>query len=110
MTKSSRIMRHAELKEARACLGFVLAGLYEESVNGDQTAAERAHAILSDVPHGGAMIAFSRKELAVIFVAIHNGAEGILQPSSGYRHDEKQAFRDAANRIREAGNFKLPGY
>lgn len=107
---SSGILRRAELNEVKGCLGFVLAGEYEESVGGDQTAAERAHSILSSVPVGGAMVAFTHKQLALLYDAITNGAEGILQRSSGYRPDERREFKKAANRIIEAGKLNLPGF
>jgi hypothetical protein len=68
-------------------------------------AAESAFSKLCEAPEQSVWIPFSRMELGVLWDAITNGAEGVLQPSSGHRPDQRKAFRDAGNRIADAGGF-----
>jgi hypothetical protein len=43
----------------------------------------------------------------MLWVALENGAEAILQPSSGMRPDQRRAFRSVANRIGDAVGSRL---
>jgi hypothetical protein len=101
------ILKHREIREACGSLGHALAGEYPGD---DIDAAKRAHAMLADVPRGGAVIAFSAMQMQMLWQALGNGAEGVLQPSSGFRADQKAAFREAANRIKQAGNIDGPEF
>lgn len=100
------IMLRPEINEALSALGATLAGEHD----GDIAAAERAQKALWDVPKGGAMVAFSAKEMELLWIAIENGAEGVLQTSSGFRSGDRKAFKAAANRIAEAGKIEGPRF
>ena len=73
----------------------------EREVEASKSAASK----LAEAPEQSIWLPFSRMELDVLWEAIRNGAEAILQPSSGHRPDQRKAFRDAGNRIADAGGF-----
>jgi hypothetical protein len=104
------IMRRPEIREASGALGFILAGEPGESGVTDIVAAENAQQVLWDVPRGGVMVAFSIKELELLWIAIENGAEALLQSSSGLRVDQRNTFKTAANRLAEAGRITRPRF
>ncbi len=96
-----------EASRVMTAIGVVLAGETDESWHDDMVSlCQNAQEKLRTIPRRGVMIAFSTAELAVVWNAIMNGAEGVLQPSSGFSTTQKKAFRDAANRIADAGNFR----
>jgi hypothetical protein len=94
-----------ETRALRAAVGFLTAGEADGHTQQEVEAAESAFSKLSGVPPQSVWIPFSRMELDMLWMAITNGAEGVLQPSSGVRQDQRQAFRNAANRIADAGDF-----
>ena len=101
-------MTMLEPSETRAlciAVGFMTAGEADGVSVNQIAAAESAQAKLDSAPRRNVWLSFSQKELGVLWDAITNGAEGVLQTSAGQRPDQRAAFREAANRIADAGKF-----
>ena len=99
------ILRPHEARALRTAVSFMTAGEADGVPQHAVDAAQSALSKLCEAPEQSVWIPFSRLELDVLWGAIGNGAEGVLQPSSGYRPDQRKAFCAAANRIGDAGGF-----
>lgn len=100
----------AEIAAIREAIGFRLAGETDGLSEAAVADLQSAHAKLGAAPPRACWLPFSLKDLGLLVDALRNGAEGVLQPSAGTRPDEKKAFREAANRILDAGKFRLPRF
>lgn len=94
-----------ETRALRIAVGFMTAGEADGVHQRDVDAANSAWSKLDEAPRQSAWLPFSKGELRVIWAALTNGAEGVLQPSSGFSAKQRDAFRAAANRIADAGGL-----
>lgn len=95
-----------------ACLESLNQALVErggEPVSDPKNSHDAAYR-LDMVPMQGAMIGFSKLQMRLLWDAIENGAEAVLQAGSGWSSLQKAAFREAANRLREAGQIDRPKF
>jgi len=99
------ILRPHEARGLRTAVAFMTAGEADGVSEREVEASKSAASKLAEAPEQSIWLPFSRMELDVLWEAIRNGAEAILQPSSGHRPDQRKAFRDAGNRIADAGGF-----
>ena len=99
------ILRSHEMRALRTAVGFMTAGEADGVPQREVDAAESAAGKMQQAPPQSVWIAFSRLELETLWTAITNGAEGVLQSSSGMRLNQRKAFRNAANRVADAGGF-----
>jgi hypothetical protein len=99
-----------EANGLRTAVGFMTAGEAAGVPDATVNLALEASDKLAAAPRDTIWVPFSRMELLTLWQAITNGAEGVLQPASGMRRDQKQAFRHAANRIADAGAIDAPRF
>lgn len=100
----------SEASGLRVAVSFMTAGEADGVDDRAVDAAKAAADKLAAAPNHTIWLPFSRMELRMLWLAIDNGAEGVLQGSSGVRRDQKEAFRLAANRIADAGNIDGPRF
>ena len=99
--------------EASALLGVigdVDPAHFENTPRTYEAAAKSGEDKLGSLARGSVMVPFTQAEITVLWAAITNGAEGVLQPSSGHTSAQKRAFRDAANRLHSAGKLTAPHF
>ena len=112
----SKPPNHVSILTAPEMLGLRIASNFMTAGEADGVSeSERENAITAANKIGAApartlWVGFSRMEAEMLLVAIENGAEGVLQPSSGIRPDQKRAFAAAANRLIDAFGFNHPRY
>lgn len=99
------ILRPHEARALRTAVSFMTAGEADGVPRRTIESAETAFSKLCEAPEQSLWIPFSRMELDALWDAIGNGAEAVLQPSSSHSADQRKAFRDASNRIADAGGF-----
>lgn len=99
-----------EAAALRTAVGFMTAGEADGVPGETVSAAESAMDKLASVPAQNLWVPLSRLEIRLLWAALRNGAEGLLQPSAGYRSDERQAFRNAANRLADAAGLMSPRF
>lgn len=100
----------SEVRGLLTAVGFMTAGEADGVEARQITAATTAARKLGRAPALATWVPFSRQELRLLVLAVENGAEGILQSSSGFRVAERLAFRRAANRLLKASGLSRPGY
>lgn len=94
--------------EAAALLGVIGdidPAHFEHASRAYEAAAKSGEAKLGALAKGSVLIPFTKAEMVLLWEAITNGAEGVLQASSGNSWSQKRVFRDAANRLAQAGNL-----
>lgn len=106
MSLPQPILRRAHINACRTVLHHDLAG---EPLVERKTGIEALDAFAA-CANGGAFVGFSRLQMRLLWDAIENGAEAVLQKSSGWSSMQKAAFREAANRLREAGDIDRPRF
>jgi hypothetical protein len=100
-----------EIDAIREAIGFRTAGEIDGLTKRQTDALASAQAkLLDDLPENTVLIPFTPAELGVLWNALRNGAEGVLQPTSGYSPGRKKSFRSAANRIWKAAGFSSPHF
>jgi hypothetical protein len=99
-----------EAKAIRRAVGDAAAGEMYGFSHDLCGALKSGEAKLVAAPAQAVWVPFSRQELDILLDAVSNGAEGVLQPSSGVSADRKRAFRSAANRLIDAGGFTMPRF
>lgn len=97
--------------EAHALLG-VLGDIdpahFEDRSAAYEAACKSGEDKLRALARGSVMVPFTQAEIGLLWEALENGAEGVLQSFSGRSSAQKRAFCDAANRLRDAGKITLP--
>lgn len=107
------IISFIEAGAARGALGSVLAGEASEAEGFPATFRERAqaaHSKLCAMPRGATLIAFSLKELELLWLALGNGAGDDTMNHLGLRADEKRTLASACNAIGDAGKQRGPRF
>jgi hypothetical protein len=104
------ILKANETSGLRTAVTFMTAGESDGVPDRERKAALSGADKLAQASVRAVWISLSQEEIEVLWIALGNGAEGVLQPSSGLRPDQKKAFRRAANRIREAGGLGGPSF
>ncbi len=103
------ILTFSEVGALSTAVYFMLAGpadgVHERKIRLAQSAVNKLYEAGRST-----WLAFSPAELSVLLVAISNGAEGVLQPSSGQSPGAKERFRRAANRIIDASGLNALRY
>lgn len=100
----------AEASALVTAVDFMNAGEADGVTKAEVEAAEKAAGKLGRAPKRAVWMPFSQQELDALWTVIQNGAEGLLQPSSGVSAVQKRAFRAAANRMADAGNIGGPRF
>jgi hypothetical protein len=99
-------LTHREAMRVATALGLVLAGEGEATWPDDtQVLCQTAQSKLNAVPRGGVMLAFSKKELELLWQAL-GGTPG----ESGMTPPERRTFAAAANRVADAAGFTGPRF
>ena len=101
------VLRLAEVSALRTAVGFLAAG---EADGVPPSKVKLAVETAEKLAEYGLWVGFSRLELPVLWTALENGAEGVMQPSGGFRWEQRVAFRAAANRIADAAGISGPRF
>ena len=102
------ILKGPEIRAISTALSSATAGPLDGAPRGFEEHAESAFSKIVAVPRGGALIAFSVKELELLWLALGNGASDDTINHLGLRSAEKRTLAAAANRIKDAGNLGGP--
>jgi hypothetical protein len=104
------ILTPLEASRAAQALGFALAGEADGMPADFHETGPAAQGKLNQVPRGGAMIAFSGKEMELLWLALSNGMGDDAILNLGLTKFERHILSNAANRIGNAGNLKGPRF
>lgn len=100
-----KAIRPIEAKALMTAVDFMNAGPAEGVSQRMVKAADEAATKIGAAPDKTVWVPFSSQELHMLCVVIDNGAEGVLQSTSGTTSAQKRAFRDGANRIADTAGF-----